>query len=172
MQVGETLLKIVVEENSISPQAADTFKNTGALDSSIGDSDGQSSVPVDTKLGGVLSTPAVRNLAKQYGIDISDIKGTGEGGRVLKEDVLNYTAKTGIIKERFASSSSYEELSQGEEMYPEVSAAYGWEYEDKTVQLRYIIKSAACDLRVPNIFCMFMCCFWMKCDLIRSSSPS
>lgn len=132
---------MVVSENSISPQAADTLGNMRSPDSRIGDSDGQSSMPVDNKTVGVLSTPAIRNLAKQYGVDINDIKGTGKGGRVLKEDVLNYAVTKGIIKERFASLSASEELSQGEEMYPEVSAAYGEQYEDKTVQLRYVINT-------------------------------
>lgn len=38
----------------------------------------------------VLTSPAVRNLAKQHNIDLSTISGTGPQGRLLKEDVLNY----------------------------------------------------------------------------------
>ncbi|MBI4017796.1 MAG: 2-oxo acid dehydrogenase subunit E2, partial [Candidatus Aenigmarchaeota archaeon] len=35
----------------------------------------------------VLATPAVRALAKEHGIDIENIKGTGPGGRVTEDDV-------------------------------------------------------------------------------------
>lgn len=35
-------------------------------------------------------SPAVRQLAKDYGVDLYQIKGTGAGGRITKKDVLAY----------------------------------------------------------------------------------
>ena len=40
----------------------------------------------------VLTSPAVRHLAREHGLDLSQITGTGPNGRLLKEDVLNYIA--------------------------------------------------------------------------------
>jgi 2-oxoisovalerate dehydrogenase E2 component (dihydrolipoyl transacylase) len=40
--------------------------------------------------GRVLTTPAVRKLAKQYGLDLSAIKGSGRDQRVMKNDVLQF----------------------------------------------------------------------------------
>ena len=37
-----------------------------------------------------LSTPAVRHFAKKNGLDINTIPGSGKGGRVTKEDVINF----------------------------------------------------------------------------------
>jgi pyruvate dehydrogenase E2 component (dihydrolipoamide acetyltransferase) len=36
------------------------------------------------------SSPLVRNIAKEYGVDISQIEGTGMSGRVTKNDILHY----------------------------------------------------------------------------------
>jgi len=38
-------------------------------------------------------SPAVRQLAREHGVDLSSLPGTGEGGRVTKKDVLDYVAK-------------------------------------------------------------------------------
>ncbi|KAF9434478.1 hypothetical protein BGZ76_007967 [Entomortierella beljakovae] len=38
------------------------------------------------------ATPAVRRVAKENSVDISLIKGSGKGGRVMKEDVMAYIA--------------------------------------------------------------------------------
>lgn len=47
-----------------------------------------------------LATPVARLLAQEMGIDISQVKGTGELGRVLKEDLLNLQAGAERIPER------------------------------------------------------------------------
>ncbi|KKF92497.1 Lipoamide acyltransferase [Ceratocystis platani] len=39
---------------------------------------------------GAIATPAVRHLSRQHDIDITQIRGTGKDGRVLKEDVHSY----------------------------------------------------------------------------------
>ena len=38
-------------------------------------------------------SPAVKQLAKEHGIDLSQIKGSGGGGRITKKDVLDYVAQ-------------------------------------------------------------------------------
>ena len=40
----------------------------------------------------VLTTPAVRKMAREHQLDLATISGTGKQGRVLKEDVLNFLA--------------------------------------------------------------------------------
>src|SRR5439155_4487270 len=54
-----------------------------------GDGNGQS----PTDLSDVRATPAVRKLASEHGIDISQIEGSGLGGRVSKKDVEDFIAQ-------------------------------------------------------------------------------
>lgn len=79
--------------------------------------------------GGILSTPAVRHLARQYSIDLNDVQGSGKDGRILREDVLKYAIQKGIVE---SSSDS----SGGEENNQYSSAEVKWQPDDKIVPLR------------------------------------
>jgi 2-oxoglutarate dehydrogenase E2 component (dihydrolipoamide succinyltransferase) len=41
------------------------------------------------------SSPLVRNIAKEHGVDLTLIDGTGSGGRVTKKDILQYVEQAG-----------------------------------------------------------------------------
>lgn len=45
---------------------------------------------VNEKLAGVYAGPAVRKLARQLGVDITQVKGTGQKGRLDKDDLYAY----------------------------------------------------------------------------------
>lgn len=52
----------------------------------------------------VRSSPLVRRLAKENNVDISQIQGTGNGGRVTKQDILNFLEKGGAAQARPAAA--------------------------------------------------------------------
>ncbi|GJQ13265.1 hypothetical protein GpartN1_g5056.t1 [Galdieria partita] len=60
----------------------------------------------------VVATPAVRRIAREHKIDLSKVPGSGNNGRVLKEDILTYIEKQQQIplgEEVGFKSSSHEE---------------------------------------------------------------
>ncbi len=60
-------------------------------------------------------SPVVRQLAREYGIDLSQVKGSGAGGRVTKKDVQDFIAQgRGSIKVTVSGG----EQSMGEELLP------------------------------------------------------
>ena len=46
----------------------------------------------ESAVDGAHAGPAVRKQAREYGVPLSEVKGTGRNGRVLKEDIQQYAA--------------------------------------------------------------------------------
>ncbi|MEW6543070.1 MAG: dihydrolipoamide acetyltransferase family protein [Nitrospirota bacterium] len=61
-------------------------------------------------------SPAVRQLAKEHGVDLSLVKGTGAGGRVTRKDILDFVAQHGAPSE--AATSDVSRLPSHEEVLP------------------------------------------------------
>ncbi|KAJ1283544.1 hypothetical protein BS78_03G136500 [Paspalum vaginatum] len=147
VKVGETLLQMIVgDSQNVSPD--NIFPSVDkplGLESSIPTSDGN--VP-----SGVLSTPAVRHLAKQYGLNINEIVGTGKDGRVLKEDVLNYAVSKGHRKEH--SLPLEEDIGPLELQGEGKSLTDVHFFEDKKILLRgyqrSMVKSMSLAAKVPH----------------------
>ncbi|XP_064604683.1 lipoamide acyltransferase component of branched-chain alpha-keto acid dehydrogenase complex, mitochondrial-like [Liolophura sinensis] len=84
-KVGKPLVDIELDEgvSVFAPvedeQDVQVTSNIGVLEEAIGFSGSK-----------VLTTPAVRRLAAENNINLSDILGTGKDGRILKEDLLRY----------------------------------------------------------------------------------
>ena len=71
----------------------------------------------DAEVGGVLVNPAAKKLADERNIDLSQIVGTGKGGRITKEDVVNYTPAVASAATAVAKAPAVEggdELPSGE----------------------------------------------------------
>lgn len=63
-------------------------------------------------------SPLVKRMAREYGIDLKQIKGTGTGGRITKEDILDYIEATQKIK--IAPVPGVEEIEKVEEAREEL----------------------------------------------------
>ncbi|KAM3962968.1 dihydrolipoamide branched chain transacylase E2 [Aphomia sociella] len=77
--VGEPLIDIEVENNDDEGTSSEEEVQTSLQNVPITD------VNQRTK---VLTTPAVRRIAAQFKVNLSEVKPTGKNGRVMKEDVL------------------------------------------------------------------------------------
>ncbi|HEU5201724.1 MAG TPA: dihydrolipoamide acetyltransferase family protein, partial [Nitrospira sp.] len=65
--------------------------------------------------GGEHHSPAVRQLATEHGVDLSQVKGTGASGRVTRKDVQDFIAQRGGPTKVQESAG---EQSMGEEIIP------------------------------------------------------
>ena len=48
--------------------------------------------------------PAAKKLAQERGIDVANVTGTGKGGRITKEDVVNFEPSTAAVPETISSA--------------------------------------------------------------------
>jgi len=65
-----------------------------------------------TKSGKVHASPSVRRLAREFGVDLTQVSGSGNKGRVLKEDVQSYV-KYELSRPKMTPGSSVGEGSGG-----------------------------------------------------------
>jgi pyruvate dehydrogenase E2 component (dihydrolipoamide acetyltransferase) len=87
IEVGTTLVVIAESET-------DTVNKTVRVKSKTQDGEKPGVIPPKEikhfNDADVLATPAIRKLAHQMGIDLTEIKGTGSGGRIVQEDLHQY----------------------------------------------------------------------------------
>ncbi|XP_024994237.1 lipoamide acyltransferase component of branched-chain alpha-keto acid dehydrogenase complex, mitochondrial isoform X2 [Cynara cardunculus var. scolymus] len=152
VKVGETLLKLTVDDSPVAFAVSETLLSSDTSNSDTSNSDDLKPELRKTQQGGALSTPAVRVLAKQHGIDIDDVLGTGKDGRVLKEDILKYSVEKGIITDKpVFNPSSIEPMSGPEEKLHEIAESL---YQDKILSLRgyqrAMVKSMTAAASIPH----------------------
>lgn len=94
VRVGQVLLRITTQQAATQPAATPV---------SGGAASGPQSVAQQTQPaaeGRVLAAPAVRRLARELGVDLSRVRGTGPGGRITEQDVRQYAeaAKSAAVE--------------------------------------------------------------------------
>ena len=72
--------------------------------------------------GRVFASPLAKKIASDKGIDIAQVEGTGENGRVIKKDVENFTPKSAqpVVPATNATASVQSFVPAGEEQVEEV----------------------------------------------------
>jgi 2-oxoisovalerate dehydrogenase E2 component (dihydrolipoyl transacylase) len=89
--------------------------------------------PVNINGGKVLTTPAVRKVARERGIDLKTIIGTGPKGRILKEDVLRGPTLAAVAA---APSSSAQQQQQQQQPAAPTPVFRNSTAEDTVVPIR------------------------------------
>lgn len=93
---GEDISALLAAAGSAAPAPAAEEKKPSPVQEQI-PSAPESAVPsAPASSGGrILASPLARNMARERGIDLSQIRGTGEGGRIIRRDVENFAPGIG-----------------------------------------------------------------------------
>ena len=95
-----TILKILVSDGTVLEQGT-VIAYIGKKGEPVPDIKAESALVKETNSSESFNTqndhlnvpPLLRNLAKNHGVDIKSVTGTGPGGRITKEDVMRATEK-------------------------------------------------------------------------------
>ncbi len=96
IEVGATLVVIEEDEEGVKPPGQHRAHTQSSQTKVRSTPRGKS----QTAKGSVMATPAVRKLARQMGIDLSEIRGSGRVGRVTQEDLENH--QSSIVRPKSA----------------------------------------------------------------------
>lgn len=105
------MLEIEVEDGAAEESAPTQTKATSSsAPTQTQTSTSQASTPsqtIQTSSGSsqTLATPATRALARQHNIDLSKVAATGKGGRITKEDILNFIQNPQASAQRAATQT-------------------------------------------------------------------
>ncbi|GAA5152254.1 hypothetical protein GCM10023340_32270 [Nocardioides marinquilinus] len=106
--------------------------------SSSGSSAGSSSRPASSDAGGYV-TPLVRKLAAQHNVDLASVTGSGVGGRIRKQDVLDAAKKQEQPAEQAPAASAPAPAASGGAQAPSVTPSPLRGTTEKVSRLRKII---------------------------------
>ncbi len=87
------------------------------------DGDGRGEIEDAESLRLTRSSPVVRRLAEEHGVEIAEIPGTGTGGRVTRKDIEGYIEEQeerGAEREEYATAGLQEEREAFAEPEPEI----------------------------------------------------
>lgn len=87
--------------------------------------------------GRIFASPLAKKIAQDKGINLSQVKGTGENGRITKTDVENYTPSSNTASNTVAPT--VENVSPATTVKPFVPAGEVFQEEIKNSQMRKVI---------------------------------
>ena len=97
VKVGQTMLKIDTEaevsKEEVSKKAAESEEKPGEIETQEAIKESmqeQGEIKPQKSYSAIPAAPSVRQLARELGIDISKVPGTGPSGRISAEDVTKY----------------------------------------------------------------------------------
>lgn len=113
--------------DKIDKKTTDEPKQAAKSTSNAANNTGEklSEAQVNEKLVDVYAGPAVRKLARQLGVDISQVTGSALNDRILKEDLFAHV-KDSLSKQKAAPTNSNVSSSAGLPSLPDMSNAEIW----------------------------------------------
>lgn len=149
VQVGDVLAEILaqepdggigledIEESAYNPQGAPVQMEHREKVSKVYDR-------------GIATSPAVRHLAKELGIDLSLIAGTGPQGRITKSDVLNFVEKKDDVGEE--TTPKFDSTKSGSQPLPATASTENYDIVPLRGFRKAMVRTMTAAGEVPHFY--------------------
>jgi pyruvate dehydrogenase E2 component (dihydrolipoamide acetyltransferase) len=105
-KAGEDITGLLAGGSTPSASVAETTATETPVSSSpMATSSGATMVSPATEDGRIKASPLARTIAKDKGIDLQNVQGSGDGGRIVKKDIENATTPAKNVAHTFAAPS-------------------------------------------------------------------
>jgi len=140
----DSILAIIGPAGTDVSALAANYKAGGAVETvaetktEVKETIAETAVPQATTANGrVLASPLAKKIAQEKGVDLAQVKGTGENGRIVKKDVESFTPQATSVQPQTASAPAA--TAAAPQVKPFVPAGETYVEEVKNSQMRKTI---------------------------------
>jgi pyruvate dehydrogenase E2 component (dihydrolipoamide acetyltransferase) len=119
---GTDVSAIVANGGATAAETSSVKKETKKEEKVVEESKTSTNTTTNNSGGRIFASPLAKKIASDKGINLADVAGSGENGRIIKKDIENYTpaAKPVEAKQNSTSAPSANFVAVGEEKSEEV----------------------------------------------------
>jgi len=88
------VVRKILAEEGVDVPVAETLAIITAPDEPLPEVEAVAEAPVERVEERILASPAAKRLAREYGVDLAQVRGTGPDGRIVEEDVRRFVEET------------------------------------------------------------------------------
>lgn len=105
---------VLVGYGTVAPAKSRRRAGARATSTAVNQASSVAAAADTSPLSGVIAKPPIRKLAKDLGVELGELVGTGQGGEILRDDVVRATARDGLFRE----ASKPQALEKREHRFP------------------------------------------------------
>ncbi|MDB5008981.1 MAG: pyruvate dehydrogenase, partial [Mucilaginibacter sp.] len=102
-KAGTDITPLLQDDEAPAAKAAETAEAPAPAEETLSDSPTEGSPEDDSR---IKASPLARKIAKDKGINLNDVKGSAEGGRIVKKDVEAYVPAAKVAVESSSSTTT------------------------------------------------------------------
>ncbi|MDB5015930.1 MAG: pyruvate dehydrogenase, partial [Mucilaginibacter sp.] len=102
-KAGTDITPLLQDDEAPAAKAAETAEAPAPAEETLSDSPTEGSPEDDSR---IKASPLARKIAKDKGINLNDVKGSAEGGRIVKKDVEAYVPAAKVAVESSSSTTA------------------------------------------------------------------
>jgi len=92
------IIRKIMAEEGVDVPVAETLAVITAPDEELPEVEAIAEAPVERVEKRVLASPAAKRVAKEHGVDLAQVKGTGPEGRIVEEDVKRFIEEAKVAR--------------------------------------------------------------------------